>query len=152
MTRKNDEVPNKFVEVEVPKMQAVLKEAASMGKKYDSTPVKKDGKIIAWDFDCEDGTILRVSPTMFPWIPHERNTWPCRYMTTKVPISYRNYGKADDETKLISIPVGTRVKIVMASRFGDVGITRDLLTETNYFLRIDISELPKKFDNFSMKP
>lgn len=36
---------------------------------------------------------------------------------------------------------GARVRVVMASRFGDVGITRNLTHETGYQLRVAIEQL-----------
>lgn len=39
------------------------------------------------------------------------------------------------------IPEGTTVKIVMWSRFGDVGITDDLDADHGYGARLDLSEL-----------
>ena len=39
------------------------------------------------------------------------------------------------------IPAGTTVKIVMWSRFGDVGITDDLEAEHGYGARVNLSEL-----------
>lgn len=42
---------------------------------------------------------------------------------------------------------GTRVQLTMASRFGDVGITTNLVDQYGYIDRVDISVL----DNFSNK-
>ena len=42
---------------------------------------------------------------------------------------------------------GKRVRVVMASRFGDVGITNDLKAERGYDLRVSIEDL----SNFSSK-
>ena len=39
------------------------------------------------------------------------------------------------------IPAGTTVKVVMWSRFGDVGITDDLTADHGYGARVDPSEL-----------
>ena len=39
------------------------------------------------------------------------------------------------------IPAGTTVKIVMWSRFGDVGITDDLEADQGYGARVNLSEL-----------
>lgn len=124
-----------------------------------STIKDANREIIGFDFPCADGSVARVGPTFFPWIAHERNTWPHRYMTTKVPLSLRiwnghhwkNAGHADEYTEK-PLPIGTRVKIVMASRFGDVGITDDLTAENGYHLRVPIDELQAKFENFSMEP
>ena len=130
------------------------------GKRFQCNPVKDANRqIIGWDYPCEDGSVIRVGPLFHPWIAHERNTWPHRYMTTKVPLSLRIWnghhwkkaGHADEYTEK-PLPIGTRVKIVMASRFGDVGITDDLTAENGYHLRVPIDELQAKFENFSMEP
>ena len=39
------------------------------------------------------------------------------------------------------LPKGSKVKVVMCSRFGDVGITPDLTTEHGYIARVDPSDL-----------
>ena len=39
------------------------------------------------------------------------------------------------------IPEGTTVKVVIWSRFGDVGITDDLAADRGYGTRVDLSEL-----------
>ena len=107
--------------------------------------------ILGWDFACEDGSVLRAPATLIPWIAHEPSTWPFRYMTTKESITLKiwNQGRANEPEYSEKIhPVGTRVKIVMASRFGDVGITDDLQFGTSYHLRVNISELEQKFENF----
>ena len=50
-----------------------------------------------------------------------------------------------DENKPVTvdheIPEGTTVKIVMWSRFGDVGITDDLEADCGYGARVNLSEL-----------
>jgi hypothetical protein len=43
---------------------------------------------------------------------------------------------------------GERVRVVMASRFGDVGITKDLTKEHGYETRVSVEELT----NFSEEP
>ena len=39
------------------------------------------------------------------------------------------------------IPAGTKVKIVMVYRLGDVGITDDLTAKTGYLARVFLSDL-----------
>ena len=76
-------------------------------------------------------------------------------MTTKEPITLKIWNQrrpGEPEYTEKPLPVGTRVKIVMASRMGDVGITDDLSAEHGYHLRIDISELEQKFENFGNEP
>lgn len=41
----------------------------------------------------------------------------------------------------IPLDAGARVKIVMVSRFGDVGITNDLTAETGYHARVELDSL-----------
>jgi hypothetical protein len=50
--------------------------------------------------------------------------------------------------KLFADYKGRRVRVVMASRFGDVGITRDLRAEHGYENRVLVEEL----SNFSEEP
>ncbi len=45
---------------------------------------------------------------------------------------------AKPEFKSVHLPSGTKVKVVMASRFGDVGITDNLNAENGYDARIDV--------------
>lgn len=47
----------------------------------------------------------------------------------------------DDFVKNLGIPVGTRVRLVMASRFGDVGITKDLKANRGYEARVPVEYL-----------
>lgn len=111
--------------------------------------------IAAWGLHCEDGSILKAPATLIPWVPHERATWPFRYMTTKEPMTLKIWNQrrpGEPEYTEKVLPVGTRVKIVMVSRFNDVGITDDLTAETGYHLRIDIPDLQQKFENFSNEP
>lgn len=52
------------------------------------------------------------------------------------------------DPKLFATYQGKRVRVVMASRFGDVGITRDLLRDYGYSDRVAVEELTE----FSDKP
>jgi hypothetical protein len=73
-------------------------------------------------------------------------------MTTKVlmVLSIWNERRANEpEFTHKPLPVGTRVKIVMASRFDDVGITDDLTAENGYHLRVSIDKLDQMFSDFS---
>lgn len=89
------------------------------------------------------------------WEPHCPEMWPFRFMTVKAPDvvlriwNGHNYRRLNlpEHTELKMKP-GETVKIVMASRFGDVGITNDLQAEVGYHLRVDINDLDKKFENF----
>lgn len=119
------------------------------------------GSICSWffkgvtpdlDHRCED-------PKLFPWVAHERTTWPWLFMTSKVPLEVfapKPIGPMSrrlvfrDDSK-ITFPAGTRFRIVMASRLGDVGLTTDLTAEHGYSIRVDIETLNDKFENFSNK-
>jgi len=123
------------------------------GKRFECDPVRDANRqIIGWDYPCEDGSVIRVGPLFHPWIAHERNTWPHIYMTTKVPLTLTIWNGHGKEDTLKPLPIGTRVKIVMVSRFGDVGLTDDLAAETGYHIRVLIEELNEKFSDFSMDP
>lgn len=142
----------------------LLAEMKAKGKKPDISAFCYDGSIkkpplasgiVAWAFHCEDGSVLRAPATLIPWVAHEPATWPFRYMTTKEPMTLKIWNQRrrnEPEYTDKPLPVGTRVKIVMASRFGDVGITDDLAAEHGYHLRVDIGELEQKFQNFSNEP
>lgn len=151
------ETERKVIGISIEKAQQILKMRDPNGRPFACNPVRRngrDGDIIAWEFPCSDGTVLRAPPTAHPWVPHERETWPHRYMTTKVPVNLRIYNnrKPSEPETIKPLPIGTRVKIVMVSRFEDVGITDDLTAETGYHARIAINELEEKFENFSMDP
>ena len=80
------------------------------------------------------------------WIPHKPATWPFRFATVKEPTKFRDWdGKRDLHGAPVFVerwvPAGTKVKIVMVSRFGDVGITDDLNAEQGYCARVDLSDL-----------
>ena len=89
--------------------------------------------------------ITPITPITPTWIPHERRTWPYRYGTLKSTVTMRSYrghwdsnGPVMDETECLS---GTRVKIVMVSSMGDVGITDNLDAETGYGTRVLLEDL-----------
>lgn len=72
------------------------------------------------------------------WIPHQRDTWDWRYGRLTRPVQFQvwcGYG-ARPEWTVETQPAGTAVKIVMVSRFGDVGITTDLTAEHGYGARV----------------
>lgn len=77
--------------------------------------------------------------------PHKRETWDVEYgeLTEDVRMSYyRGYWDGNEPAMdEYDVPAGTTVRIVMVSRFGDVGITEKLQNETGYGKRLDISKL-----------
>lgn len=77
------------------------------------------------------------------WVPHERDTWPWRIGTLRHDTVFRTgHGHgAEPEFTGRTVPAGTRVKVVMVSRMGDVGITTDLSAETGYQARVPLVDL-----------
>jgi hypothetical protein len=77
------------------------------------------------------------------WQPHKPATWPWRIGKLRQPTRLRiwNGHGADPEFTERWLPAGAYVKIVMVSRFGDVGITDDLDAEHSYHSRIDLEML-----------
>lgn len=84
-------------------------------------------------------------------MPHKRETWGARFGTLKRPVTMRHFtgkwvdGKPQDRE--VECPAGTRVRIVMVSRFGDVGITEDLEAVNGYGARVYVDDL----DGLSME-
>jgi hypothetical protein len=72
-------------------------------------------------------------------MPHRPETWPHRYATLKRDVVMRHLRN----TKEVEIPVsaGATVKLVMVSRFGDVGVTEDLTAENGYGIRLPLCDL-----------
>ena len=118
-------------------------------------PIRSNYGITGWRFRMENGREVHCGPLLHEWVPHERATWPWWYMTCRVPVTLSIWNQrhpVEKNTTEKILPVGTRVKIVMVSRFEDVGITDDLSVETGYSTRILIDDLGDMFDQFSMEP
>ena len=79
------------------------------------------------------------------FVPHKPDTWKWRYGELKedLPVAYYEGYWKDDEPVMrhYTLSKGTTVKIVMASRFGDVGITEDLSLERGYGTRVFLDAL-----------
>ena len=81
------------------------------------------------------------------WVPHRRETWPWRFGLLRKAVTLREWvgHKCNERGEPImvprDIPAGTKVKIVMVSRFGDVGITDDLDAENGYGARIELDDM-----------
>lgn len=80
------------------------------------------------------------------WIPHKPEFWPFRYAILKRDVKMEDYSGywKDKEPVMINqriVKKGTKVKINMYSRFGDVGITDDLNKEKGYHARIELDDL-----------
>jgi len=84
------------------------------------------------------------------WVPHHRETWPTRYGILKKGITmewFQGWGKNNTQKFTHEfVPAGTKVKIVMVSRFGDIGITNKLDTDVGYGARVEFDEL-KDYSN-----
>ena len=77
--------------------------------------------------------------------PHKRDTWDVQYgeLTEDTRMEYYR-GYWDDNGPVMDeydVPAGTTVRIVMVSRFGDVGITEKLDRETGYGKRVELDKL-----------
>lgn len=79
------------------------------------------------------------------WVPHRPETWKYRFASLRSPVEmcYYNPRATTEEEKFQKAlrDAGTRVKIVMVSRFGDVGITDDLAAENGYAARVLLADL-----------
>jgi hypothetical protein len=77
------------------------------------------------------------------WIPHKPHTWPWRIGTLKSDTELRTWHGhgADPEFTYRTVPAGTKVKIVMVSQLGDVGITDNLAAENGYAARVLLEQL-----------
>lgn len=79
------------------------------------------------------------------WAPHQRETWPWRIGVLKRDVEYARFtGRWKDGNPIMdekTLPARTRVKIVMVSRFGDVGITDDLDSDYGYGARVSRDDL-----------
>jgi hypothetical protein len=141
------------IEITLDQAKKLLAMFQERGKRPEVQPVVDENReVIGWNFPTEDGSVIFAPPTTFPWVAHERNTWLHRYMTTKAPVTLRKWQGHGKDDVVVELPIGSRVKIVMASRFGDIGITDELTVEHGYHARIPLDELDAKFENFSMNP
>ena len=79
------------------------------------------------------------------WIPHQRKTWPWRVGRLKRDVVFRIHNglwrEPGPEFTERTVPAGTPVKIVMVSRFGDVGITDDLAADRDYRARVSLNDI-----------
>lgn len=77
------------------------------------------------------------------WHAHKPATWPFRFAELHRPTKFRTWHGhgANPEFTEYWLPEGAQVKIVMVSRFGDVGITKDLAAENGYEARVCLSKL-----------
>lgn len=87
---------------------------------------------------CEQ---LTGHPMDHGWRPHKPETWAYRYATLRNPLTMRHFMGHDKPDHEVPMIVGSRVKIVMVSRLGDVGITEDLTAENGYGARVMLDDL-----------
>jgi hypothetical protein len=80
------------------------------------------------------------------WVPHRPDTWPWRLGRLRRDVEFRvwhGHGASPEFSARIA-PAGTRVKIVMVSRLGDVGITDDLTAECGYLARVLLTDIERE--------
>ena len=65
---------------------------------------------------------------------------PALYATIPTDMRFGRYERGD-KLAGAELKAGTRVRVVMASRFGDVGITTNLEAETGYIGRLGLDDL-----------
>jgi hypothetical protein len=87
------------------------------------------------------------------WVPHQPQTWEFRYADLKEDMIFSEYqGHWNDVPEPVmvkrTVPKGTTVRIVMVSRFGDIGITDHLEKEYGYECRVD----PDRLENYRKTP
>ena len=74
------------------------------------------------------------------WIPHAPTTWPAHFGTLRASVTIEDDRKPG-MVRHRTLQAGTRVRIVMVSRFGDVGITDDLTRSRGYIARVSLEDL-----------
>ena len=96
-----------------------------------------------------DGSVYHedeVQPLSRDWVPHRPLTWTHRYASLVESVLMRHFtGRHENNQPVMDIrecQPGTRVKITMVSRLGDVGITDDLSVDRgNYGARVALEDL-----------
>jgi len=90
-------------------------------------------------------TNLTGYPIDHGWLPHRPETWDKRFARLRKKVTMRFYkGYWDDDGPVMEeteFEAGTRVKIVMVSRLGDVGVTPNLDADHGYGARVMLDEL-----------
>ena len=67
----------------------------------------------------------------------ERHEPTHAYVTTTEVLTLSKWQGHQQRDIIVQVPPWTTLKIVMVSRFGDVGLTDDLTAENGYHLRLD---------------
>jgi len=110
-------------------------------------------QIIGWMAEGDEsiGKVKFQAPLeTFLWVPHEPETWPWRYADLLRPLTLSIWNQkhpVEANTAKKILPIGSTVKIVMVSRFGDVGITHDLTAEHGYHARVGFDVFDTTFTN-----
>lgn len=90
-------------------------------------------------------SVLSGHPMDHGWLPHKPDTWPYRYAKLREARVMRHYtGRWDGNHPVMrEVPCesGQKVRIVMVSRFGDIGITENLDAENGYGARVNLEDL-----------
>ena len=93
----------------------------------------------------EIGADEAVRNSFSSWRPHKRETWTAQYADLVYPQTMSHYtGKHLGNEPVMDeceCRAGTRVRIVMVSRLGDVGVTERLGDENGYGCRLLIDDL-----------
>lgn len=81
------------------------------------------------------------------WVPHKPETWPWILGRLKRDIDGQKYqGNWDEHGPIITrmhLPRGTLVRIVMVSRFGDIGVTPYIDHVSGYVARISFDDIAR---------
>jgi hypothetical protein len=103
---------------------------ASTGVQFSkrSTEVRKEEKMDQQELWCTMMDALNG--------PLENQRALRAHATLTQPVVLQKWNGQGQEDTLVPLKAGTRVNVVMASRFGDVGITDDLHAEGGYDFRI----------------
>jgi len=89
-------------------------------------------------------TDLQGCPQDYGWQPHKPDTWTHRYAKLRAPLKmshFTGWVRGAETWREVDLEAGHAVKIVMVSRFGDVGITENLTAETGYGARVCLCDL-----------
>jgi hypothetical protein len=84
-------------------------------------------------------------PSDHGWVPHRPATWKYKYASLREAGEMHHFtgdwegGKP--KMRIVPLPPGSRVRIVMVSRMGDVGITDDLNSPQGYGMRVRLDQL-----------
>lgn len=82
------------------------------------------------------------------WVPHKRETWPWHFGRLKKDILGKRYlgywNNSGPVMESIELKKGQLVRIVMVSRFGDIGVTDKLDDITGYVARVNLSDLERE--------